>query len=164
MQAPSTAMGRESDMAGYPPPYPQSGVDWKAQRRVMKEQARLQREQIRLQRRALRRRSIVGPVLLVAFGVLFLMTELGRLGWWRVTQWFGHWWPVLLIVAGVILLAEWALDQRAQDMRAAQGLPPIGSRSIGGGVIWLLVLVAIFGGAAHHSVTRSYDWDDRSFH
>jgi len=150
-------------MAGYPPPYPQSGIDWKAQRRVMKEQARMQREQIRLQRRALRRRSIVGPVLLVAFGVLFLMTELGHLDWWRVTEWFGRWWPLLLIVAGVILLAEWALDQRAQDMRAAQGLPPIGSRSIGGGVIWLLILVAIFGGAAHHAVTRSYDWDDRHF-
>ena len=151
-------------MAGYPPPYPQSRVDWKAQRRVMKEQARMQREQIRLQRRALRRRSIVGPVLLVAFGVVFLLTELGRLDWWRVTEWFGHWWPVLLIVAGLILLAEWALDQRTQDQRAAQGLPPIGTRSIGGGVIWLLILVAVLGGAAHQAVTRDYDWDGRNFH
>ncbi|MEO7028396.1 MAG: DUF4097 family beta strand repeat-containing protein [Acidobacteriaceae bacterium] len=149
-------------MAGYPPPYSPQGVDWKAQRRVWKEQARLQRQQYRMQRRALRRGSIVGPILLVALGVTFLLVEMGHLNWWYVTEWFGHWWPLLLIAAGVVLLAEWALDQHTQESRAAQGLPPVGSRRVGGGVIALLIFVAIFGGMAHVAA-RSVDWNNDNF-
>src|SRR3954468_18452511 len=129
MQTPQAATGRGSDMAGYPPQYPPSRIDWKAQRRMMKAQAKMQRQQIRMQQRAMRRGSIVGPLLLVGLGVVFLLVEMGRLNWWYATEWFGRWWPLLLILAGVILLAEWAIDQHTQQTRAAQGLPPIGSRS-----------------------------------
>jgi DUF4097 and DUF4098 domain-containing protein YvlB len=149
-------------MAGYPPPYSPAGFDPKAQRRMLKEQVRMQRQQYRMQRRALRRGSIVGPVLLVALGVTFLLVELGRISYWRATEWFGHWWPLLLIGAGVILLSEWAVDQRVQQTRVAQGLPPTGSRVIGGGVIWLLILVAIVGGTSHVA-SRTIDWDDDHF-
>jgi DUF4097 and DUF4098 domain-containing protein YvlB len=159
---PRAAMEGDSNMAGYPPPYPPTGSDWKAQRQAMKAQVRMQRQQFRMQRRALRRGSLVGPILLVALGVTFLLVELGRVSYWRVTEWFGHWWPVLLICAGVVLLAEWAIDQHVQQTRAAQGLPPTGSRVIGGGVIWLLVLVALLGGAAHVG-SRTIDWDDNHF-
>jgi DUF4097 and DUF4098 domain-containing protein YvlB len=129
---------------------------------MLKAQARAQRDQYRMQRRALRRRSIVGPMMLVALGVVFLLVELGNLSWWRVTDWFGHWWPLLMIVAGLILLAEWAADQHMQTARAAQGLPPIGSRTMGGGVIWLLIFVAICGGMVHVS-SRAFDWNDGHF-
>lgn len=147
-------------MASYPPPY--TGADWKAQRQAMKAQARIQRNQIRMQRRAMRRGSIVGPLLLLALGVTFLLVELGRLNWWSVTDWFGHWWPVLLIAAGVVLLAEWAIDQHTQQTRAAQGLPPVGSRILGGGVIWLLIFVAIIGGMSHLAA-RTWDWNNDHF-
>ncbi len=150
-------------MAGYPPPYSPLGYDAKAQRRMYKDQVRFQREQMKLQRRAMRRSSLVGPVLLVTLGVIFLLVEMGRLHWWPVLEWFGRWWPLLLIAAGVVLLVEWTLDQRTQRQRAADGLPPIGSRSVGGGVIWLLVIVAILGGLAHTSA-GARNWDDRNFH
>jgi len=149
-------------MAGYPPPYSPSGVDWKAQRRMMKAQAKMQRQQIRMQQRALRRGSIVGPLLLVGLGVVFLLVEMGRLNWWYATEWFGRWWPLLLILAGVILLAEWAIDQHTQQTRAAQGLPPVGSRSIGGGIIWLLILVA-FIGVSSRAASHAIDWNDDHF-
>ncbi len=154
--------GRDSNMAGYPPQYPQSGVDWKAQRRIMKTQARIQRQQMRMQARALRRGSIAGPIFLVAFGVIFLCVEMGRLNWWSLTQWFGRWWPLLLIAAGCIRLAEWAWDQHVQQERAAMGLPPTGSRVTSGGIIGLLIFVAVIGGAAHLS-TRAADWNDDHF-
>ena len=128
----------------------------------MKAQARIQRNQIRMQRRAMRRGSIVGPLLLMVLGVTFLLVELGRLNWWSVTDWFGRWWPLLLIAAGVVLMAEWAIDQRMQQTRAAQGLPPVGSRILGGGVIWLLIFVAILGGMSHLAA-RTWDWNDDHF-
>jgi DUF4097 and DUF4098 domain-containing protein YvlB len=149
-------------MASYPPPYSPAGPDWKTQRRVLKEQARLQRQQFRMQRRAMRRGSIVGPLLLVALGVVFLLVEMGRLNSWYVMAWFGRWWPLLLIAAGLVLLGEWAVDQHTQQTRTAQGLPPAGSRILGGGVIWLLILVAVLGGSSHLA-SRTMDWNDDHF-
>ena len=134
-------------MAGYPPPFtPPSGMDWKTQRRAMKMQARQQKLQARMQMRAMRRSSIVGPVLLLAVGIVFLLVETGRLHWLTMVSWYGRWWPVLLIAAGVILVAEWMLDQRSQDERVASGMPLRAARTLGGGTVWLLILVAIVGG------------------
>ena len=45
-------------------------------------------------------RAIRGPVLLVTLGTLFLIDHSGGLG-------FGRTWPVLLIVVGVLRLAEY---------------------------------------------------------
>lgn len=44
-------------------------------------------------------RSLLGPVLLIAAGVIFLLAEFTRFS-------FGDLWPVLLIVIGVVLFAE----------------------------------------------------------
>lgn len=44
-------------------------------------------------------RSLLGPVLLIAAGVIFLAAEFTRFS-------FGDLWPVLLIVIGVVLFAE----------------------------------------------------------
>ena len=76
-------------MASYPPPPPPppgygpgpnyasgSAYDrraWKAQRRAAKVQARWMRDQYRMQRRSLRRCSIVGPMVLLVLGVVFLL-------------------------------------------------------------------------------------------
>lgn len=151
-------------MAGYPqPPFP-PGFDPKAQRRMMKDQMRMQREQLRMQRRAMRRSSIVGPLLLIAVGVVFLLIEIGRIAWWPFLDWFGRWWPLLLIGAGLILLAEWAIDQNMQRRRIEQGLPtmPGTTRIVGGGVIWLLIFVAVLGGLAH-GTAKTMAWGNDNF-
>ncbi|CAN5670662.1 hypothetical protein BH10ACI4_BH10ACI4_25390 [soil metagenome] len=137
-------------MAGYPPPYPPpppSGQDWKYQRRVLRDQAKAQRDMIRAQRdayraqmRGMRRGSIVGPILVVALGVLFLLVQLGRLSFFRVGMYFGRFWPLLLVAIGVVLLIEWAIDRNSNRDNAAYGRP-----MIGGGVVFLIILIAIAG-------------------
>ena len=131
-------------MAGYPPPYPPPGFDPRAQRRFLRDQARMQRdamraqrEQMRYQMRGMRRGSILGPTLLIAVGVIFLLMQTGRLDRSHFWGWYGHWWPLLLVGAGVVVLAEWALDQFM--LRDPQ--TPRYRRSIGGGVFTLLLII-----------------------
>jgi DUF4097 and DUF4098 domain-containing protein YvlB len=125
-----------------PPPYGRDAR--RAQRRAMKDQARFQqaqfRNQMRIQRHIARRGSILGPLLLVALGVVFLLAQTGTISWSRTMVWYGRWWPAILIAAGVVLLAEWALDQQRQDVTGAR---PV--RVMGGGVILLLVLLVLVG-------------------
>jgi DUF4097 and DUF4098 domain-containing protein YvlB len=131
-------------MAGYPPPYPPPpppGYDPRAQRRFMRDQARAQRDMMRYQMRGLRRGSILGPIMLIAVGVVFLLLETGRLPHQRFWSWYGHWWPVLLVAAGAVLLAEWAFDQF--HLRDPQ--QPQYRRSVGGGIFTLLLLFAFTG-------------------
>jgi len=86
------------------------------------------------------RRSIGGPLVLIIIGGLFLAHNLG----WRfpLWNWFGHWWPLLLIIWGVIALVEHAFGGRR--------------RGLGGGWVLLLVLLVILGVTAHY--TSGYDW------
>lgn len=157
-------------MSGYPPPppppqgfpgggQPQNGpygrfdkAAWRAQRQAMKQQARMQRQQMQWQRRAMRRGSLVGPLLLVTLGIVFLLAQTGKVSWPRALDWFGTWWPLVLIGAGVLLVVEWMVDQqlRGNDPQRAP-------RSIGGGVIFLLILVAITG-VSVRGARRAYDW------
>jgi DUF4097 and DUF4098 domain-containing protein YvlB len=141
-------------MASYPPPVPPPvpppGYDPRASSRYYRDQARAQRaaeraqrEQYRYQMRGLRRGSVLGPILLIGIGILFLMLETGRLDHDRFWGWYGHWWPLLLVGAGVIVLAEWAFDQF--NLRDPQR--PAYRRSLGGGV-GLLLLLLIFSGIA----------------
>ena len=64
-------------MSSYPPPPPPQGPqypgDWKAQRRFDREQMRAQRDLRRAQVRAQRRGSIVGPLLVITLGIVFLL-------------------------------------------------------------------------------------------
>src|SRR6516225_126989 len=56
------------------------------------------------------RRSIAGPLVLIVIGLVFLLRNMGvRLPIWH---WFGHWWPLLLILWGVIRLVEHSIAQR----------------------------------------------------
>ncbi len=87
------------------------------------------------------RRSIAGPLILIAIGVVFLLSNLGVIRRWEVWNWFGHWWPVLLILWGVIVLIENMVAPRAGYR----------SRRLGVGGVLLLVLLVILGVSAHYS-------------
>jgi DUF4097 and DUF4098 domain-containing protein YvlB len=138
-------------MAAYPPgvpPTPPPVYDYRTQRRIARDQARAQRaafraqrDQMRYEMRSHRRSSIVGPLLLIAVGVIFLLIETGKLDYHAFWGWYGRWWPALLVIAGVVVLAEWALDQ--YYLRDPQQTPY--RRSLGGGVVTLLLLVGIVG-------------------
>ena len=143
-------------MGNYPPPYPPPpgppsgppyGGDWKYQRQVLKDQARMQRDMIRAQRdayrdqmRGLRRSSILGPIILITIGILFLLVQTGRLPSHSLWDWYGRFWPFLLVGAGIILLLEWGFDQYTQS-----DSQPHYRRRVGGGVFTLLILLAITG-------------------
>ena len=147
-------------MASYPPGVPPvppvpppPGYDPRAQRRYLHDQARAQRaafraqrEQMRYQMRSLRRGSVLGPILLIAVGIVFLLMETGRLDHQRFWAWYGHWWPLLLVAAGAVVLAEWAIDQSL--LRDPQR--PAYRRSVGSGVVFLLVLFAFMGAISNH--------------
>jgi DUF4097 and DUF4098 domain-containing protein YvlB len=143
-------------MANYPPPYPPPGApggppygnDWKYQRRMLKDQARAQRDMFRAQRdayryqvRGLRRSSILGPLVLIAIGVIFLLIQTGHLQGYHFWEWYARFWPLLLVGAGVVLLLEWAFDQYTQT----DSTQPRYRRRVGGGVFTLLILLGITG-------------------
>jgi DUF4097 and DUF4098 domain-containing protein YvlB len=144
----------------YPPPYPPPGYDPRAQRRFQRAQARAQRDamrmqqaQIRYQMRGLRRGSILGPILLISVGIVFLLLQSGRLARPQFWEWYGRWWPALLVAAGVLLLAEWALDQfLLRDPNRPQY-----RRSVGGGIFLLFLVFAITGSFVHGFVFRPPD-------
>jgi DUF4097 and DUF4098 domain-containing protein YvlB len=90
------------------------------------------------------RRSIAGPVVLIVIGLVFLLRNMGvRVPIWH---WFGHWWPLLLILWGVVRLIEHSMGQR-QGYRSSR---------LGAGTVVLLVLIVIFGLSAHYS--SDIDW------
>lgn len=141
-------------MASYPPPPPPPppgppyGSDWRYQRRVVREQARMQRDAFRAQRaayryqtRGLRRSSVVGPLLLIVIGVVFLLVQTGHISGRDFWMWYGHWWPMLFLGAGVIMLGEWAFDQYF----LSDPNQPRYRRRIGGGVVFILLLIAFAG-------------------
>ncbi len=131
-----------------PPPGPPYGNDWKYQRRMLKDQARAQRDMLRAQReayryqtRSLRRSSILGPLVLITVGIVFLLVQTGHLQGYRLWEWYGRFWPFLLVGAGVVMLLEWAYDQYAQS----DPTQPSYRRRVGGGVFTVLVILAFTG-------------------
>ncbi len=131
-------------MPPYPPPYPP--YDPKTQWRVYREQQRAawraQRDSWRAQHHAWRAGywgvprvpSIVGPLILIAIGVIWLLMYTGHVPARQFWSWYGHWWPVVLIVAGLAMLGEWMLDLRRPT--------PVYRR---GSFVGILFLVAILG-------------------
>jgi DUF4097 and DUF4098 domain-containing protein YvlB len=136
---------------GGQPPY--QAYDPKTQWRIYREQQkaawRAQRDAMRAQRYAAkagyyggvyapRVPSIVGPIILIGVGVVALLVITGHIAGVDFWTWYAHWWPLLLIVAGLALLAEWALDARRKV--------PVRR---GGSFVGIIVLLAIIGlGAA----------------
>ena len=85
-----------------------------------------------------RRRSFAGPVVLIIIGVLFLLGNMGMLSRFALVTWFAKFWPLLLILWGVIKLFEYWHAQR-------EGYRPAG---IGAGGVFLIIFLIILGSAA----------------
>jgi DUF4097 and DUF4098 domain-containing protein YvlB len=147
-------------MAGAPPPYPPPGpppgFDPRDQRRYERDQRRAQRDTYRAQQDlwryqmgGLRRGSVLGPILLIAIGLVFLLLQTGRLDAHLFWYWYGHHWPLLLVLAGILLLAEWSFDQ----FYLRDPEHPRYRRSIGGGIFFLLLFFAILGGIAQNGIS-----------
>jgi len=81
------------------------------------------------------RRSMSGPIILISVGIFFLLGTMGLLNWSRLGHWFAHYWPVILILAGIIKLIEYQAAQR-QGTRAT---------GLGAGGIFLIIMVIVAG-------------------
>ena len=152
---PSTPPG-----GGAPPPYPP--YDPKTQWRVYREQQRsawrAQRDAWKAQRYAYkagaygpRVPSLVGPVILIGVGIVALMIVSGYVNSAQFFTWYGRWWPLVLILAGLGLLGEWAMDLRRET--------PV-RRS--GSFVGIIILLAFLGfGAAGwtHAVPWFSQWN-----
>src|SRR5438477_9546922 len=90
-----------------------------------------------------RRRSMSGPVILIILGLLFLLGNLRLISWKHIGSWFAHYWPLLLIVWGVLKLVE---HYRAK--REGMAAPGLGA----GGVV--LLIFVIIGGLTASQVAR----------
>jgi hypothetical protein len=82
-----------------------------------------------------RQRSLAGPFVLIIIGTVFLMATMHVLSVGRLAHLFANYWPVLLILWGVIKLIEHMQAQRE------------GTRSsgIGAGGVLLIVMIVVFG-------------------
>jgi DUF4097 and DUF4098 domain-containing protein YvlB len=90
------------------------------------------------------RRSLAGPLILIVIGVAFLLRNVGvNLPVWHF---YGRFWPVLIILWGLVALIEHFTALR----RGYQ------TRGLGAGGIFLLILIVVSGLAAHESA--DYDW------
>jgi DUF4097 and DUF4098 domain-containing protein YvlB len=151
---------------GAPPPFPP--YDPKTQWRVYREQQRAawraQRDAWKAQRYAWkagyvgaygpRVPSIVGPVILICVGVVALLLLTGHIAAGEFWAWYGRWWPLLLIAAGLGLLGEWALDLRRET--------PV-RRS--GSFVGIIILLALLGFAAagwHHMGPWFNQWNNNN--
>ena len=112
----------------------------RAQASAWKAQARTQQQQWKMYWRGQQRTSIIGPLLLIAIGVVFFLIHSGRISPFGFFGWYSHWWPLLLIAVGVLRLAEWAIDRA----RRPEGAPTM-RYSVGGGVIFTLIVLASIG-------------------
>src|SRR5499427_1446810 len=82
-----------------------------------------------------RHRSFAGAVVLIIVGVVFLLGTMRVLSVSKLAHLFASYWPVLLILWGVIKLIEHQQAQR-QGVRAS---------GIGAGGVFLVVLIVVFG-------------------
>jgi DUF4097 and DUF4098 domain-containing protein YvlB len=134
------------------PPYDPK-AQWRAYREQQKAAWRAQRDAWKAQRYAWKASgtgpyiprvpSLVGPAILIAVGVIALLVMTGHIPADQFWNWSWHWWPMLLIGAGLLLLGEWALDLR-------RGVPV----RRGGGYVGILILLAFLfcvAAAIHHA-------------
>ena len=80
-----------------------------------------------------RRHSVVGPLILIVIGVLFLLRNFGYTI--PLLHNFVRYWPLLLVVIGLVRLAEFFAARSAQ-----RPVP-----RMGGGTVFLLVIVIVAG-------------------
>ena len=99
--------------------------------------------------RPYRPRSIFGPLVLICIGLLFLARNVGWISSHTIFWWFSRWWPAVLILWGLVKVAEYAWAAR-------KGGPA--PRTIGAGGIVFLIFFIMIGlsatGASH------IDWNN----
>jgi len=107
-----------------------------------------------------RQRSFAGPFVLIVLGIVFLLGTMGVLSRARMWHLFANYWPLLLILWGVIKLIE---HQRARR----EGFRPSG---IGAGGVLLAVLIVVVGLIATQiervnwsGVRENFNFDDGDF-
>jgi DUF4097 and DUF4098 domain-containing protein YvlB len=151
---PNVPPGNVPPGGGAPPPYPpyDPRTDWRAYRQQQKAAWRAQRDAWKANRIGMygpRVPSIVGPVVLVTIGAVWLLIQSGHISGEKFWAWYGHWWPILLIAAGIAMLGEWALDMR----RSA----PVRRRSHIG-LILLLVFIGLIASSHNHFAPWMHNW------
>jgi len=106
-----------------------------------------------------RQRSFAGAVVLIIVGTVFLLGTMHVLSVGRLAHLFASYWPVLLILWGVIKLLEHQQAQR-QGTRAS---------GIGAGGVFLVIMIVVFGLVANQlervnwSGLRDQIGDDNDF-
>ncbi len=80
-------------------------------------------------------RSFAGPFVLIVLGTIFLLGTMRVLSIGRLAHLFASYWPVLLILWGVIKLVEHQAAQR-EGTRAS---------GIGAGGVFLVIMIVVFG-------------------
>ena len=126
---------------GAPPPY-DPRQQWRVYREQQKAAWRAQRDAWRVQRHQWkgaygygpRVPSVVGPIILIGVGIIALLVMTGHINAGEFWSWYGRWWPLLLIGAGVAMLGEWALDMKRQT--------PVRR---GGNFVGILIFLAVIG-------------------
>jgi DUF4097 and DUF4098 domain-containing protein YvlB len=144
------------------PPY-DSKAQWRAYREQQKAAWRAQRDAWKAQKDAWkagygggyagvygpRVPSMVGPVILICVGIIALLIMTGHLPAANFWGWYSKWWPVMLIVAGLALLAEWAIDLKREV--------PVRRK---GGIIGILFLLTVIGlGASGWRQVGGWNWN-----
>jgi len=143
MSSPNTPPGGQPPYSQYDPK-----TQWRVYREQQKAAWRAQRDAWKAQHHAWKANyagaygprvpSVVGPVILIGIGIVALLMATGRIEAEQFWSWYGRWWPVLLIAAGLALLGEWALDLRREV--------PVRR---GGSFVGILIFLALIGlGAA----------------
>jgi DUF4097 and DUF4098 domain-containing protein YvlB len=145
---------------GAPPPYDPK-MQWRVYREQQKAAWRAQRDAWRAQRHALKANyygtygprvpSVVGPILLICIGVIALLVITGHIEAQAFWTWCDRWWPLLLIGAGLALLAEWALDMRRKT--------PVRRTGSFVGILIFLALLGAFA-SAHNHIWGPSGWFD----
>src|SRR5438034_5613533 len=95
-------------------------------------------------------RSFAGPVVLIVLGVFFLLRSLGMIPWYNWGRLFARYWPLLLILWGVVKLIEYQQANRA-------GVRP---RGIGAGGFVLIIFLVIAGLGANAIYRWNPNWQE----
>lgn len=99
-----------------------------------------------------KRRSFFGPIVLITVGIIFLLVNVGTISMRDVFIGFAKYWPVFIIIWGLVKLYEYNAAKR-------EGVPAPG---IGAGGVVLLVFLIMFGMSASgfNRVRDRINWDE----